>query len=126
MRLQQQIVISFQALNVAAARRLVSPSCRDANSVALTTTLSCGAIAVLCSGCMFAFDTLEKFGDQRMCDGLRNQFNHFQVAIAKGEGINTVKLETEAEIKEALKSHLEESTGFWKKWDCPGSLTDPG
>ena len=61
-----------------------------------------------------------------MCDGLRNQFNHFQVAIAKGEGINTVKLETEAEIKEALKSHLEESTGAWKNWDCAGSLTDPG
>ena len=91
----------------------------------LTMTLSCGAIAVLCSGCMFAFDTLEKFGNQRMCDGLRNQFNHFQSEIAKGEGINTVKLETEAEIKEALKSHLEKSTGTWKNWDCPGSLTDP-
>ena len=92
----------------------------------LTKTLSCGAIAVLCSGCMFAFDTFEKFGDQMMCNQLKNQFNHFQAEIAKGEGINTVKLETEAEIKEALKSHLDESTSFWKKWDCPGSLTDPG
>ena len=91
----------------------------------LTMTLSCGAIAVLCSGCMFTFETFEKFGDQMMCNQLKNQFNRFQSEIAKGEGIY-IKLETEAEIKEALKSHLEESTGVWKKWDCPGSLTDPG
>ena len=90
----------------------------------LTAAISCGAITVLCSGCMFAFDTFEKFGDQMMCNQLKNQFNHFQSEIAKGEGIY-VKLETEAEIKEALKSHLEETTGFWKKLDCPGSLTDP-
>jgi hypothetical protein len=60
-----------------------------------------------------------------MCNQLKNQFNHFQAEIAKGEGINTVKLETESEIKEVLKSYLEQSTAFWRKSNFPGSLTDP-
>ena len=47
---------------------------------------------------MFTFDTLEKFGDQMMCNQLKNKFNHFQAEIAKGAGINTVKLEAKAEI----------------------------
>ena len=34
--------------------------------------------------------------------------------------------ETEAEIKEALKSNIEYYGAFWKEYNCPGSLTDPG
>ena len=34
--------------------------------------------------------------------------------------------ETEAEIKEALKSNIDYYGAFWKEYNCPVSLTDPG
>ena len=34
--------------------------------------------------------------------------------------------ETEAEIKEALKSNIEHYGAVWKEKNCPGSLTHPG
>jgi len=33
---------------------------------------------------------------------------------------------TEAEMKEDLKSNIEYYGAFWKEYNCPGSLTDPG
>ena len=35
-------------------------------------------------------------------------------------------VQAEAEIKEDLKSNIEHYSAFWKQYNCPGSLTDPG
>ena len=86
----------------------------------LKTTLSCGAIAVLCSGCLP--QTLE----QIKCAVLKEQFNDLQTKAKKGEVMLGAKVyETEAEIKEALKSNIEYYDAFWKEYNCTGSLTDP-
>jgi len=87
----------------------------------LTTAISCGAIAVLCSGCM-----VDEIRELAQCDVIKNQFNDFQAMAAKGEVMFGVKVyETEAEIKEALEANLEHYGAFWEKYNCPGSLTDP-
>ena len=87
----------------------------------LTTTLGCGAIAVLCSGC------LPQAFQQIKCTVLKEQFNDFQAKAKKGEVMLGAKVyETESEIKEALKSTIEHYGAVWKEENCPGSLTHPG
>ena len=86
----------------------------------LSATLSCGAIAVLCSGCLPP-QTFQEI----QCTVLKEQFNDLQAKAKKGEVMLGAKVyETEAEIKEALKSNIEYYGGFWKEYNCPGSLTD--
>jgi hypothetical protein len=87
----------------------------------LTTTLSCGAVAVLCSGCL-----PPQALQQIKCTVLKEQFNDFQAKAKKGEVMLGAKVyETEAEIKEALKSNIEFYGAVWKEESCPGSLKDP-
>ena len=87
----------------------------------LKTTLSCGAIAVICSAC------LPQALEQIKCAVLKEQFDDLQTKAKKGEVMLGAKVyETEAEIKEALKSNIEYYRGFWKEYNCPGSITDPG
>ena len=84
-------------------------------------TLSCGAIAVLCSGCMYG-----AFMKKVQCDATKDQFDWSQDLLSKGEVAFGLKTnQTEAEIKETLESNLEHYSDFWKEYNCSGSLTDP-
>ena len=84
-------------------------------------TLSCGAIAVLCSGCMYG-----AFMKKVQCDVIKDQFDWSQDLLSKGEVAFGLKTnQTEAEIKETLESNLEHYSDFWKEYNCSGSLTDP-
>ena len=87
----------------------------------VTTTLSCGEIAVLCSGCL-----PQALQQKLECNAVKDQFEWSQELLSKGEmtfGIKTGAFE--AEIKEDLKSSIEHYSAFWKQYNCPGSLTDP-
>ena len=91
----------------------------------LTTVLSCGAIAVLGSGCHPpAFQ-------QKICADVKDRFESDQELLSKrfetgGKTYGLKPDEIEAAIKEDLKSNLEHHYFFWKANNCSGSMTDPG
>ena len=88
----------------------------------LTAAFSCGAIAVLCSGCL-----PQAFQQEINCNVLKDQFEWSQEMLSKGEVMFGLKTDaSEAETKEQLKSNIEHYSAFWKEYNCPGSLTDPG
>ena len=87
----------------------------------LTAAISCGAIAVLGSGCL-----PQALQQKLECNAVNDQFEWSQDALSKGELMFGIKTDqTEAEIKEDLKSNIEHYDAFWKEYNCPGSLTDP-
>ena len=88
----------------------------------LTAAISCGAIAVPGSGCL-----LQALQQKPECNAVKDQFELSQELLSKGETTFGIKTgASEAEIKEELKSNIEHYSAFWKKYNCPGSLTDPG
>ena len=88
----------------------------------LTAAISCGAIAVLGSGCL-----PQEFQQEIECNVVKDQFEWSQEMLSKGETTFGLKTDaSEAEIKEQLKSNIEHYSAFWKQYNCPGSLTDPG
>ena len=88
----------------------------------LTAAISCGAIAVLCSGCL-----PQAFQQEVNCAVLKDQFEWSQEMLSNGAVMFGLKTDaSEAEIKEDLKSNIEHYGTFWKEYNCPGSLTDPG
>ena len=87
----------------------------------LTAEISCGAIAVFCSGCL-----PQAFQQEVNCAVLKDQFEWSQEMLLKEEVMFGLKTDaSEAEIKEDLKSNIEHYGAFWKQYNCPGSLTDP-
>ena len=91
----------------------------------LTTILSCGAIAVLGSGCF------PQAFRQEICADMKDQFERSQEMLSKrfetgGRTYGLKPDEIEAAIKEDLKSNLEHHYFFWKANNCSGSMTDPG
>ena len=101
----------------------------------LKTVISCTALAVLCSGCKLLLDA--------QCWGLdcsiqKSQFESSQESLSKGKVwlvtktefsesrvIGTpVKPQTEAEIKENLKSNFEYYSRDWEASNCAGLITD--
>ena len=92
------------------------------NMKMLTTAISYGVAAVLCSSCLPHEKQLMRYAQ---CKAIKDQFNDFQAKAAKGEVMFGVKVyNTEGEINEALKSNLEHYSGVWKDFNCSGSLTD--
>ena len=92
------------------------------NRRTLTASISCGAIAVFCSGCL-----PQALQQEVNCDVLKDQFEWSQEMLSKGVVMFGLKTDTsEAEIKENLKSNIEYYGAFWKEYNCPGSLTDAG
>ena len=88
----------------------------------VTTTLSCGEIAVLCSGCL-----PQALQQKLECNAVKDQFEWSQELLSKGETTFGIKTgASEAEIKEDLKSNIEHYRAFWKQYNCTVSLTDPG
>ena len=88
----------------------------------LTAAISCGAISALGSGCL-----PQALQQKLECNAVKDQFEWSQELLSKGE--TTFGIETgasEAEIKEDLKSNIEHYSAFWKQYNCPGSITDPG
>ena len=91
------------------------------HSRTLTATISCGAIAIFCRGCL-----PQAFQQEVNCAVLKDQIEWFQEMLSKGEVMFGLKTDaSEAEIKEDLKSNIEHYGAFWKEYNCPGSLTDP-
>ncbi len=88
----------------------------------LTAAISCGVIAVHCSGCL-----PQAIQQEVNCAVLKDQFEWSQQMLSKGEVMLGLKTKaSEAEIKEDLKSNIELYDAFWEEYNCPGSLTDPG
>ena len=88
----------------------------------LTAAISCGAIAVLGSGCL-----PQALQQKLECNAVKDQFEWSQELLSKGETTFGIKTgASEAEIKEDLKSNIEHYSAFWKQYNCPGSLTNPG
>ena len=91
------------------------------HSRTLTAAMSCGAIAVSCSGCL-----PQAFQQEVNCAVLKEQFEWSQEMLSKGEVMFGLKTDaSEAEIKVDLKSNIEHYGAFWKEYNCPGTLTDP-
>jgi len=82
----------------------------------LTAAISCGVIAVPCSGCL-----PQAFQQEVNCAVLKDQFEWSQQMLSKGEVMFGLKTEaSDAEIKEDLKSNIEHFGAFWEESNCPG------
>jgi len=87
----------------------------------LTPVMSCGAVAVLCSGCLL----LKPIQQEINCTVIKDQFEDMQEMAAKGEVMFGIKVyESEAEIQEVLEANVKHYGNHWKKNNCSGSLTD--
>ena len=91
----------------------------------LTAAISCGAIAVLGSGCF------PQAFRQEICADMKDQFESDQEMLSKrfetgGRTYGLKPDEIEAAIKNDLKSNIEHYNFYWKLQLYPGSISDPG